>query len=134
MCPIRRIHAAIYHRLHFLISRKRLRTRILGIGNGITDHGITYVFDGCCEVSNHTGSQFVTRDKSSGAKVADFHNVNNSASRHHLRLCTNLDRTLFNSAEYDNAFILIINRVKDQSLKRRIRIAIRCRDLFYDLL
>ena len=51
-----------------------------------------------------------------------------------MDLGASLDTTVHDTAEYDNSFVCIINRVKDQCFQRSVYISVWCRDLGYNLL
>ena len=129
-----RIQTTVYHRLYFLIARKCLSTWSLIISNGITHTGITKIFNACCNISNHTGSQLITRNKLSCAKISYFNNLCRKSGCHHTDLCAFLYASVHNTTEYNNALISVINRIKDQRLQRCIYIPARCRNLCHDLL
>ena len=68
------------------------------------------------------------------AKVSHLCHQILRAGRHHPDLCANLYRAFHDSAEYDNTFIGIVNCIKNECLKRCVRISRRCRNLCDNLL
>ena len=130
---VSRIKSAVNHRIYFLISRQCLCTRIICICDSITNTGVADILDAGCDISNHTSCQLITRNKLTCAKISYFNNLCCKSGSHHVDLRTLLHTAIFNSAEYDNTFIWIINRVKDQCFQRCIHITMRCRNFVYDL-
>ena len=52
---IRRIKTAVYHRRYLLVTRKRLCTWVVQIGNRIAHAGILHIFNTGSHIANHTG-------------------------------------------------------------------------------
>ena len=128
-----RIHSAVHHRIDLFISRKRLSTWIFRTCYGITHTGVLYIFQAGRKISNHSCRKFITRDKLSGTKISNLHNISSCTCRHHMNRHSFRDTSFFDTAEYDNAFIRIIEGIENQCLKRCIRISCRRRDLCHDL-
>ena len=129
-----RIKSAVNHRLYFLISWKCFCTRSLIISYCITDSGISEVLDTCCNVSDHACCQLVTWNELTCAKITYLYNFCRKSCCHHTDLSTFLNAAVHNTTKNNDAFISIINRVKDQCLQRCIYVSLRCRDLRNDLL
>ncbi len=132
-CAISRIQSTINHRLYFLVTRKRLCTRSLIIGNCIADSCIAKVLNTCGNISNHTGSQLITRNELSCSEITDFYNFCSKSGRHHTDLRSFFNTAIHNTAENDNSLICIIDRVKDQRLQRSLYVSLRSRNLRNDL-
>ena len=131
---ISRVQSTVNHRIYLLISRKCLCTWSLFIRNCITYTCISQILDTCSDITYHTCSQFLTRNKLSCAKVSYFYNFCGKSGGHHLDLGSFFHTAVHNTAEYDNTFVCIINGVKDQRLQRCVHISVRCRDPCHDLL
>ena len=131
---VRRIHAAVYHRIDFLITRKRFRTRMCGVRHRITHAGIPHILDARTDIADHAGRQFVTRNELPCSKVTHLGNLGLRSGRHHKDRIADPHCTLLDPAEHDDTLVGIIECVKDQRLKRRFGIAGRRRNLLYDLL
>ena len=132
-CPVRRIHTAVHHGVHFFISRKRLLTGTLRIRHGISHPGILYIFQAGGDISHHTGAQFLARDKLPCAEIPDLHHFRLCPGSHHQDLRPFADLSFLDPAEHDHAPIGIIHGIKDQRLQRCLRIAFGRRDLPDDL-
>ena len=132
--PVCRIKSAIYHRIYFFISRKWLFTRTILIGNGITHHGVTHIFNAGGNIAYHAGTQFLTRNKLSCPEISNFHDLLHGFRCHHADLHTRPYRSVFDTAEDDDTLIGIIQAVKNQCLQRSIGIPCRSRYLMHDCL
>ena len=129
LCAVRRIKSAVYHRIYLFVSGQGLCARILCIRDRITHMGILYIFQARSNVAYHSGAQLITGDKLSRPEGSHFHNFRFCTGSHHKHRGSFSDSSFLNAAEYNNAFVRIIFRVKDQSFQRRIGISFRSRDL-----
>ena len=125
LCSVCRIKSAIYHRIYFLISRKWFCTRILCIRDRISDTGILYILKTGCDISYHSCFKCVTWNELSRSKSSNFYNFCFRTCCHHKHRCTFFDRTFLDTAEYNNSLVRIVLGIKDQCLKRCIRISDR---------
>ena len=131
---IRRIETTVNHRRYFLVTRKRALTRSVGIRDRISDSRILHILDARGDISYHSGGELLTRDKLTCAEVSNLYNLFLCSGCHHADLRSLLYGTLADTAENDNALVRIVQGVKDQRLKRSLRIAVRSRNLVNDRL
>ena len=131
---VRRVKPAVHHGIDLLISRQRLCARNLGVGDRVAYPRLFYVFQACRNITYHSGIQFLARDKLSSSECADLHDLRLCTSRHHEDRGSFPHSSLLDPAEHNNPFVRVIFRIKDERLEGRIRITLRSRNLFHDLL
>ena len=120
---VRRVQAAVYHRVYFFVAGQRRFTGTIRVCYGVAYPGIRNVFDTRRNVADHACRQFLTWNKLTCAEIADFYDIVLRSRRHHADGIARFYRAFHNTAKYDNPFVGIINRIKNQRLKRRRQIA-----------
>ena len=104
------------------------------MGYGVADYGILDALDACGDVANLSGRQAGGRDQSGRTHAADLHNVEFCAGCHHADVVAGADSALHHADIYDNALVAVVVGVKNQRLKRSVRVAGRSRDVGHDAL
>ena len=108
-------------------------SRPCGICNGITHPCVPDILDGGGNIADIAGLQGIARSVS-GGEVADFHNVKFAAGGHQAHFHPGTDRAFLHPDEADGTAVVVIERVKNQCLKRGGGIAVRRRNMLYDSL
>ena len=132
--PVSGVHAAIYHGLHFFVAGKRLAAGMFRICHRVTHPGILYILKAGCKIAHHAGFQLLAGDELPCSEIAHFHHFCLGACRHHKDRCSLADGSFHDSAEDNDAFVGVVQGVKDQRLQGRFCIPRRSRDLLHDLL
>ena len=99
----------------------------------VTHLGVTNGFDWSCDITNLTCRKHVCRFKSCSSHIAYFNNVELSACCHHKHCFACFECTFNNSYINDNTLVVVINWVKDKSLKGSVVVCVcGSRDVGYD--
>ena len=121
---VRRIHAAVDHRRHLPIAGQGAIRRIHGVGNCVADAGFAHILDGGCDIAYVARFQFVAR-LITRRERADFHNVEFAARRHHAHPHSRADCALLDADEADCPAVVVVERIENQCLQRRVLVALR---------
>ena len=103
------------------------------VGHRISHPGFLHILQTGGNISYHARAQLLAGNELAGAKVAHFYHFRLRPGGHHTDGRALSHRPVLDPAEYDHAFVRIIDRVKDQRFQRRIRIPLGRRDLLYHL-
>ena len=110
------------------VSGKGFFGRVISVGNGIANTCIPYILDGCRNITDISGFQQGTGPVS-GIESTYFNDVKFTACSHKAHFHTWTDGAVHDPYKTDNAFVIVIISIKNQSLQRSIRIAFRGRNM-----
>ncbi len=130
---IRRVNAAVDHRLRLLVAREGLRAGVLRVRDRVADTAGSDFLDGGGHVADVAGPELLTGDKSARTHEADLDDLVNGAGRHHFHLGAALHHAVHHAAEDDDTAVGVIERVENEGLERCIRVSGRSRELLHDL-
>ena len=128
------INAAIHHSLGRAITGQRLRSRAVGLCDGITHPGVLHIFDGSGEIAHFSGGQGLTGPHAHGQQITTFQHFIFSAGGHHLHLHTGGECTLHDPEIDNDAPVGVILAVKDQGPQRRLGIPLGSRHILHNIL
>ena len=128
------VNAAEYHRTCRTIAGQRLRRRIFHTGNGIAHAGVGHLFNRGGKVANLTRTQLLLRRQTKRQHVAALKYLKFSTGGHHFDLHARADLTVKQAHVNDNALVRVVLAVEHECAQRRIRIALRRRNIGYDAL
>ncbi len=131
---LRRVDAAVDHRLRLLVARQRLGAGALCVRHRVADPREAHLFDACLKVAHRAGCQFIGRNEFSRPEDTDLRHLELRAGRHHADLRALPHGPVENPHEDDHAAVAVVERIEDQRLQRSVRVAGGRRKLVHDRL
>ena len=128
------VNTAEYHRTRRTIAGQRFRRRIFHTGNGIADTSVGYLFNRGGKVAYLTGTQLLLRRQTERQHVAALKHLKFGTGGHHFDLHARADLAVKQAHVNDNALVRVVLAVEHERTQRRIRIALRRRNIGYDTL
>ena len=127
------VEAAEDDGLHLLVSRERLGGWRGGVRYRVADVGLVYRLYARADESDLAGAEAVDLHHVR-LEYADLVELVRLARRHEADCLSRLERAVDDAHVADDALVVVVDRVENQRLKRRVRVARRRGDVAHDAL